>query len=180
MQEKAMLQRITKYFAQLSSYTLLIVFLNAFSTHAGNDSEDNNQKLPLPRYVSLKAAEVNVRVGPGTRYSIGWVFKKSSYPVEIIQEFDQWREIRDHEGAIGWVHKNMLTGKRTMLVTGDVRTLRMAPDKTSIPIIRVEPGVIGELLECEKEWCRVEINKSKGWLPKVHFWGAYTKEEFSR
>ena len=40
--------------------------------------------LPLPRFASLKADEVNVRTGPGPRYPVDWVFKSRNMPVEIV------------------------------------------------------------------------------------------------
>ena len=48
--------------------------------------------LPLPRFVSTRSAPINVRVGPGTRYDIAWVFKQPGLPVEITQEYDTWRK----------------------------------------------------------------------------------------
>ncbi len=169
-----MLHRIIR----ISLLSLALVWCTTQTVRAEID-ESTGKALPLPRFVSLKSDEINVRVGPGTRYSISWVFRKEDYPVEIIQEFDQWREIRDHEGSIGWVHKNMLQGKRHVVVTGDVRTLRRIPDVTSPPVIRAEPGVIGQLIECKKDWCRLQIDSRKGWLPKTQIWGVYPKEEFT-
>lgn len=176
MQEKAVLHRNTPMRRYVGIALTLCMVLYSAGVFAA--TEDDEKKLPIPRFVSLKSDDVNVRVGPGTRYSISWVFKRENYPVEIIQEFDQWREIRDHEGAIGWVHKKVLQGKRTIIVTGDVRTMHHAPDAKSGGILRAEPGVIGQLIECDKSWCRVQIDSRKGWLPKNQFWGAYAKEEF--
>ena len=45
--------------------------------------------LPLPRFVSLKADEVNSRVGPGGDYAIAWVFRRAGLPVEILAEFEE-------------------------------------------------------------------------------------------
>jgi SH3-like domain-containing protein len=73
--------------------------------------------LPLPRFVSLKAGRVNVRVGPGEDYKVAWVFTKSQLPVEVIQEFDTWRRIRDSDGQMGWVFHSLLSAKRTAVVT---------------------------------------------------------------
>jgi len=44
--------------------------------------------LPLPRFVSLKAERVNVRIGPGQDYRIAWIFIRPGLPLEVIQEFD--------------------------------------------------------------------------------------------
>lgn len=119
-----------------------------------------------------------MRVGPGTRYSINWVYHREGLPVEIIEEFDQWRKIRDSEGTVGWVHKQMLQGKRFAIIMGKTAVLRHAPDETSHPALRAAPGVIGKMLSCEKEWCRLQITGHKAWVEKKRIFGAYKKEEF--
>lgn len=140
--------------------------------------EESTNKLPLPRFVSLKSSEVNMRIGPGTRYSINWVYRRADLPVEIIQEFDQWRQIRDFEGTTGWVHKQMLQGKRSALVVGKVAVLRRSPDVAANPVLRAQPGVIGKLLNCEEKWCRIQISGRKAWIPKTSVFGVYKKEKF--
>jgi SH3-like domain-containing protein len=140
--------------------------------------EDADASLPVPRFASLRSNEVNMRVGPGARYSINWVYKHESLPVEIIQEFDQWREIRDSEGTTGWVNKQMLQGKRMAVVKGNLAVLRRSPDPKSHAIIRAESGVIGKLIECDVDWCKLQIAGHKGWIEKSNIWGAYKKEKF--
>ncbi len=134
--------------------------------------------LPLPRFVSLRADEVNMRIGPGVRYPVDWVYKRQNLPVEIIAEFGTWRKIRDGQGTQGWVHQSMLSGRRTLLITGQVRTIRAKPDTASPPIARAEPGVVGELLQCDDGagWCKVKVGGHEGWLRRAEFWGAYTGE----
>lgn len=155
-----------------------VFLLAAFLSCAAVAEEDADKTLPLPRFVSLRSNEVNMRVGPGTRYPINWVYHREGLPVEIIQESDQWREIRDAEGTTGWVHKQMLQGKRTAVITGKIAVLRRTPDSKASPALRAEPGVIGKLITCEKEWCRLQIASRKGWVPKTSIFGAYKKEEF--
>jgi SH3-like domain-containing protein len=156
----------------------IVVALLFLPSLAYADDEQDAGGLPVPRFVSLRSGDVNMRVGPGTRYSINWVYKRESLPVEIIQEFDQWREIRDSEGTVGWVHKQMLQGKRTAVITGKIGVLRRAPEERGGAVLRAEPGVVGKLLECEKDWCRIQIAGRKGWIEKSHIWGVYPKEEF--
>jgi len=132
--------------------------------------------LPVPRFVSLAADEVNVRTGPGTKYPIQWVFRRKGLPVEIIQEFEHWRRVRDWEGGVGWVHQSTLSGRRTALVTGALRTLRDEPDMGAPAVAHVEPGVVGRLLECRDDWCHAELEGYRGWLFRDHFWGAYPNE----
>ncbi|HEV2551414.1 MAG TPA: SH3 domain-containing protein [Stellaceae bacterium] len=132
--------------------------------------------LPVPRFVSLRADEVNLRTGPGERYPIDWVLTRKGLPVEIVEEFEAWRKIRDVQGTEGWVHQRMVTGTRNVVVTGDVRTLRADPEATAPAVARAEPGVIAHLLVCRDTWCRVELQDMKGWLKRSEVWGVYPTE----
>lgn len=133
-------------------------------------------KRRLPRFVSLRSNEINVRTGPGERYPIQWVLRRRFMPVEIIAEFETWRRIRDWEGAIGWVHQMTLSGRRSIIVTGRIRTLRRRPRSDAPAVARAEPKIVGRLLSCRKSWCRVDIRGRRGWLRRRAFWGVYAKE----
>lgn len=149
-----------------------------FAPLAQAEEEREGTGLAIPRFVSLKSSEVNVRTGPGTRYPISWIYKREGMPVEIIEESDHWRKIRDYEGAEGWILKSMLSGKRTALIMGKQRALHKQEDEASAPLLRAAPMVIAKLLECTKEWCKLQIDGRKGWMKKPHFYGAYPREEF--
>lgn len=128
--------------------------------------------LPLPRFVSLGADRVNVRFGPGTQYPVNWVFARKGLPVEIIEEFDTWRKVRDYDGDEGWIHASLLSSRRTIMVTGEVRDLRRTPELDARVVLRAEAGVIGTLFDCEEDWCRIEIEGRRGWLQRSEFWGT--------
>ena len=132
--------------------------------------------LPVPRFVSLRADEVNLRTGPGERYPIDWVLTRKGLPVEIVEEFEAWRKIRDAQGTEGWVHQRMVTGTRNVIVTGELRTLRADADSAAPAVARAEPGVIAHLLDCRESWCRVELQGMKGWLKRSEVWGVYPTE----
>ena len=132
--------------------------------------------LPVPRFVSLRADEVNLRTGPGERYPIDWVLTRKGLPVEIVEEFEAWRKIRDAQGTEGWVHQRMVTGTRNVIVTGELRTLRADADAAAPAVARAEPGVIAHLLDCRDAWCRVELQGVKGWLKRSEVWGVYPTE----
>ena len=154
---------------------LLIILLLACPAFA---EDEQDKSLPVPRFVSLRSNEVNMRVGPGSRYSINWVYKKEGTPVEIIQEFEDWREIRDVDGTKGWVNKQMLQGKRFAVVKSKLAVLRRAPDAKARPIIRAEARVVGKLIECDVDWCKMQIDGHKGWIEKTNIWGVYKNEKF--
>ncbi|HEC14175.1 MAG TPA: hypothetical protein ENI72_00310, partial [Rhodospirillales bacterium] len=77
--------------------------------------------LPLPRFVSLRVNEVNMRTGPGVQYPIEWVYSRQYLPMEVIAEYSTWRKVRDWQGGQGWVHQSMLGGRRSFIVTGTTR-----------------------------------------------------------
>lgn len=133
--------------------------------------------LPLPRFVTLRADEVNLRIGPGIRYPIDWVYRRAGLPVEIVDEFDTWRRIRDWQGTEGWVHQSMVQGQRGILVTGKRHTLRRRPAADAPGVALVDAGVVGVLESCEPEWCEVTVGGYSGWLEREAFYGLYPGEE---
>jgi SH3-like domain-containing protein len=133
-------------------------------------------ELPVPRYVSLRADEVRLRAGPNVSYPIEWVLRRRHLPVEIIAEFELWRRVRDPQGAEGWVHQSLLSGRRYLIITGDTRTLRRRPEPEAPPVARVEAGVVGELIECQGAWCRLDAGGFRGWLRRSEVWGVYPDE----
>ena len=94
--------------------------------------------LPLPRFVSLRAGEVNLRTGPGVQHPVDWVYHRQNLPLEIIAEYGTWRKIRDWQGTQGWVHQSMVSAKRTFIVIGGTRTVRRKDAPNSDPVARAE------------------------------------------
>ncbi len=134
--------------------------------------------LPLPRFVSLKATEANVRRGPSLTHRIDWVFTRRGMPIEIIGEFGHWRRVRDRDGMGGWVHYALLSGARTGLVEADLAPLYSRTDTGSSVLARLEAGVIVAFDECALEWCKVRVEGLKGWMVKQGLWGVRPDEVF--
>ncbi|OQP84700.1 hypothetical protein BTR14_18730 [Rhizobium rhizosphaerae] len=142
--------------------------------------------LPLPRFVSLKSRSVNLRVGPSLDYAVSWRYLKAGIPVEIIQEYENWRRIRDAEGTEGWVNQALLSGERTALTAPWMRgkgsgvfvNMRREPASGAGIVARMEPGVIVHVRECNGDWCRAETQGVSGWIAQNELWGAYPGEAF--
>ncbi|MEM9573646.1 MAG: SH3 domain-containing protein [Pseudomonadota bacterium] len=143
--------------------------------------------LPLPRFVSLKSQRVNMRVGPGRDYAVAWLYLKSGLPLEIIQEYDNWRRVRDADGTTGWIHGSLLSGTRTALATPWRKDQKQAtisvykePRAGAQEVAFLQPGVVTELISCDGAWCEVEFDaKGKtisGFASQVDLWGAYPDE----
>lgn len=153
---------------------ILIIWL--LVTWTLEDKVEGKTGLPVPRFVSLRSGNINVRVGPGLHYPLEWVFVRNRLPVEIVAEFDAWRKIRDAEGVGGWVHQSMLSGARMVLVIGGEQKLYKKPDLISPIIAKAQTGVIGKLLSCQEKMCRVQIEGYKGWIVREGLWGTYKDE----
>ena len=137
--------------------------------------------LPVPRFVSLKAGRVNVRVGPGEDYKVAWVFVKPGLPIEVIQEFDNWRRIRDSDGAVGWVFQSLLSGKRTAVVapwkSGEPRPIRASDADDARITAYLQPGVMGDIDRCRNGWCEISGKGFEGWIARDQLWGVYPDED---
>lgn len=133
--------------------------------------------LPLPRFASFRASEVFMRTGPGTRYPVEWIYRRRDLPVQIIAEFDTWRKVRDWNGAVGWVHRAMLSGRRTAITVADETVLRRAPDMNAPAVARAEPGVVARILSCDGGWCRIDAGGMTGWAPRRALWGTFANEK---
>ncbi len=132
--------------------------------------------LPLPRYVSLKTNEGNARRGPGLTHRIDWVFTRAGMPLRITAEFDKWRRVEDADGVGGWVHYALLSGVRTALVTQDMAEFRTLPDADASVGFQAELGVVGRILECEADWCRMSVDGQRGWVRQAALWGVLEGE----
>jgi SH3-like domain-containing protein len=132
--------------------------------------------LPLPRFVSMKASEANVRRGPSLTHRIDWVFKRRGMPLEVTAEYGHWRRVRDHDNAGGWVHYTLISGVRTVLVEEDMLTVHARPDTQSPVTAAFELGVVARLGECTLDWCEISAGGYSGWTPKTKIWGVGADE----
>ena len=171
-----------------SALPALLAALLAFSPGVSLAQSANKgpSGLPLPRFVSLKSKKVNLRVGPGTSYAVSWMYLKSGLPVEIIQEYDNWRKIRDADGTEGWVNQALLSGQRTAVTAPWMRgkgddvfvNMRREPQQSGALVAKLQPGVVVKLSECNGDWCEADYEGTEGWVSQGEIWGAYPAEVF--
>lgn len=133
----------------------------------------------LPRFVSLAADVINVRTGPGRNYPVRWVYARQGLPVKIVETSENWRMIEDKDGERGWIHGNLLSRRRTVMVDGKLRELRRTPSSDARIVLRAEPGVIARLHDCSGNWCLLEIDGRRGWLERGGFWGTLPDEQLN-
>ena len=148
---------------------------------AAKDSPLTTSGLPVPRYVSLKSDHVNVRAGPTKDNDVAWVYTRSGLPVEITAEFENWRRVRDSEGAEGWVYHSLLSGRRTAVISmknkDDLATLYDGADPSAGIAARLQAGVVAQVKKCVAGWCHIAGNGFDGWIEQQRLWGVYADEK---
>lgn len=169
---------------------LLVALLLAAGSPAAA-AEKNEDGLPLPRFASTRSAPINVRVGPGTKYDIAWIYNRPDMPVEITAEFDIWRKVRDFDGSEGWIQQNLLSGSRTGLVApwkpGTETPLHAGPADDAAVRAYLGAGLRVDIRRCDGNWCQVDAagkdagNRAisyTGYVQQAAIWGVYEGEKF--
>ncbi|WP_170763761.1 SH3 domain-containing protein [Ruegeria lacuscaerulensis] len=155
--------------------SVFLIVLGAVTANA-QDKRGPVTNLPLPRYVSMKAAEGNVRRGPSLTHRIDWVFKRRGMPLQITAEYGNWRRVQDRDGAGGWVHYALLSGVRTVLIESELLPAYTSPDTNSPISAKFEAGVVARLGSCSVDWCHISAGGYRGWALKSSLWGVDPSE----
>ncbi|MFZ5736540.1 SH3-like domain-containing protein [Rhodopseudomonas thermotolerans] len=169
-----------KYLMAATTFAAAMIYA-ATLAHAGKESPLSASGLPVPRYVSLKSDHVNVRVGPTKDNDVAWVYTRAGLPVEVTAEFENWRRVRDSEGAEGWVYHSLLSGRRTAVVImkdrDELAPLYESASSASAVVARLQAGVVAQVKRCDMKWCRIVGNGFDGWIEKLQLWGVYADEQ---
>lgn len=127
--------------------------------------------LPVPRFVTLKFDEINMRAGPGSEYPVLWQYSRSGLPMLVDAEFGVWRKVVDHEGTTGWMHGSVLSLRRMALIVNGTARIHKSAESSSKVIAVAERGALLELQSCPDKWCRITSGDIRGWVPRSAIWG---------
>lgn len=152
------------FFRSFAALALLTVTTPALAA----DDED------VPYWASLRASEVNLRVGPAETYRIAWVYHRPGLPMKVLRRMEGWRLVQDPDGARGWMLARFLKRDRGAIVKGkDAADMREKGESDAKLLWRLEPGVSGRLGDCAEGWCRFELDAGHaGFVPQARLWGA--------
>ena len=132
--------------------------------------------LPVPRFVTLKSGEVNMRAGPGTEYPVLWQYQRKDLPLRVEAEFGVWRKVVDHEDTTGWMHQSVVSLKRHALVTSSSARIYASPDNGAALVAVAERNALMELQSCPTQWCKVAAGDLRGWVARTSIWGLLDGE----
>ena len=157
---------------------ILLVFISIMIfSQVGNAEIGKETGLEIPRYVSLKSDDANIRVGPSKNYPIEIKYIKKNYPLKVLEEYEEWRKVEDFQKNFGWIHKSLISGTRTGIILLD-------HNKNIKLLNTINGNFIGEigsrnivfLEKCKIDWCLVSSRNYKGWIDKKYIWGVKEKE----
>ena len=157
---------------------IIIVFISIiFFYQASNANIGKETGLEIPRYVSLKSDDANIRVGPSKNYPIKIKYIIKSYPLKVLEEYEDWRKVEDFKKNIGWIHKSLISGTRTGIVlSNNNKTTKLLNTLGGDLIGEIGKGNIIFLEKCKIDWCLVSSGNYKGWMDKKYIWGVNEKE----
>ena len=150
----------------LRLFVLSVLCMVPFASASGQDRD-------VPYWATIRATELNMRVGPSAEYRIDWVYHRQGLPVKVVRVLEGWRLIEDPDGTRGWVVARLLSPERGAIIIGDDLAEMRADSRADAPLKwRVEPGVSGELGPCKNDWCQFATGKRRGWIRARQLWGA--------
>ena len=154
------------------AFISIIIFSQICNAEIGKETG-----LEIPRYVSLKSNDANIRVGPSINYPIEVKYIIKNYPLKILEEYEEWRKIEDFKKNIGWIHKSLISGTRTgIILSKDYKNIDLLNTLDGTVIGEIGKGNIVYLEKCKIDWCLVSIRNFKGWIHKKYIWGVKEKE----
>jgi SH3-like domain-containing protein len=125
----------------------------------------------LPYWASISVDEARMRKGPSPDVPVIWEYRRKDLPVKVVARHETWRKVEDPDGTQGWMAARLLSRTRTAIVTGDIRPLREAANRSSPVLYRAEPGVVGKISDCANGWCMLDVKGRRGWIETDHIWG---------
>ena len=122
-------------------------------------------------FLTLRNDKVNLRQGPSFEYPIKLFYKKKFLPVLILDKFENFRKIRDHENNTGWIHISQLSKKKAAITIYDDKLIFKKPSIYSKPFAILKKGRLCKIHKCKDEWCKISVEEYKGWIKKDVLWG---------
>ena len=130
-----------------------------------------NQVLAEEYFLTLRNDKVNLRQGPSFEYPIKLFYKKRFLPVLVQEKYENFRKIRDHENNTGWIHVSQLSKKKAAITIENDQLIFSKPSVYSKPTAILKKGRLCKIKKCKDEWCKISVEKYKGWVKKDILWG---------
>ncbi|MDR0553022.1 MAG: hypothetical protein LBG13_02930 [Holosporales bacterium] len=133
-------------------------------------------------FASVKVNEANLHNGPGKQYKIRCKYIKKGVPLLVTAQYEHWRKVKDADGTEGWIHKNLLSNIRYIVVSSEVAGFYESPDTAARRIAVIKQNVVARLLSVNKDWCSINLKHNgrtyTGWIEKKKIFGVGKNESW--
>lgn len=130
-------------------------------------------------FVYLKAPNsraIRVRKGPNSKSPVACILTTPKYPLKVTKDYDNWKQVADHEGVIGWIHKSfVVSSEKRFGVT--LSSCSLKQKNTNHIVAEMPAGLVVELAhKIDKNWFVLVKNPTDGktltgLVPCSSIWG---------
>jgi SH3-like domain-containing protein len=94
-------------------------------------------------------------------------------PVEVVVQLDIWVKVRDAQGDLAWIEKQMLSDQRTVMVTADRAQVRAQPYDNAPLAFEAEKDVLLDYIGAGPPgWIKVKHEDGQqGYVKVGQVWG---------
>ena len=149
-------------YKQMLKFSIILFITLLFNTLSFSKNE---------KFLTLRNEKVNLRQGPSFEYPVKIFYKKKFLPVLIKDEYSNFRKIKDHENNSGWIHISQLSKKKAALVKVKKLIVLSSPTLYSKPLVVLSEGRLCLIVKCKNDWCKIKVDKYKGWVKQNALWG---------
>ena len=159
----------------ITVFISIIIFFKVCFADIGKETG-----LEIPRYISIKSDQANIRVGPSKNYPIVIKYIKKNFPLKVVDEYNEWRKVEDVQNNVGWIHKSLISGKRTgLIISLKEKNVEVYNSVYGNAIGKIGTQNIVFIEKCKINWCSITFNNYSGWINKKNIWGVKNKESFN-
>ena len=130
----------------------------------------------LAKMVSVVGDNVNLRSGPGTKYSVKWKYG-SGFPLKVLEEKGGWLKVEDFEGDSGWLYEKLTSRNGHMIVKVHKNqnkkvNIRSGPSTKYKIVGKAYYGVVFTTIKQQNGWAHVKHDSGlEGWIKRSLLWG---------
>ena len=93
--------------------------------------------------------------------------------MQVVAETTEWRKICDPEGGVAWVHRSVVSSRRSLLNASDAEVPIRAGRSDTAPVrARLSPHALASMDACEDGWCEVRVRRMRGFVRQRDVFGA--------
>lgn len=144
-------------------YLLIVLLMGALAVDMPRASAQ--------QMVSVAREEVNLRSGPGTRYSAEWVLSRG-FPLKVVGKRGDWLQVQDFENDKGWILRTLTSTTPYHIVKVKTANVRSQPTTRSRILGKVSYGDALKTLERKGGWVKIQRDGGlRGWISRALLWG---------